>query len=96
MEAVKKGMQHNLLLESGIQMHSANYWRVWNRYPYRFSQKLLVQSHSTQYSRGTSCFSFVFITAIRILMWSLEMPSLCLWRVILEAIAFSLIPISKS
>ncbi|KAM7453618.1 hypothetical protein BLSTO_05633 [Blastocystis sp. subtype 1] len=96
METVKKGMQHNLLLESGIQMHSINYWRVWNRYPCCFAQKLLVQSHSTQSSRGTSFFSFVFITGVRILIWSLEMPSLCLWRVILEATAFSPIPISNS
>ena len=41
-------------------------------------------------------FSFVFITTVRTLIWSLEIPSLCLWSVILEATAFSLIPISES
>ncbi|KAM7453760.1 hypothetical protein BLSTO_05488 [Blastocystis sp. subtype 1] len=96
MEAVKKGMQHNLLLETGIQMHSTNYWREMNRYPSRFVQKLLVQFHSTQSSRGTSFFSFIFITGVRTLMWSLEMPSLCLWSVIPEATAFSPILISES
>ena len=79
-----------------FRMHSTNYWRVWNRYPCRFAQKLLVQSHSTQCNRGASLFSFLFITAVIILIWSLEMPSLCLWRVILEATAFSPIPISES
>ena len=107
MEAVKNGMQHNLLLESGIQfvlcfpfhhfrMHSINYWRGMNRYPCYFVQKLLVQSHSTQSSRGALFLSFVFITAVRILMWSLEMPSLCLWSVIRKTTAFSPIPISES
>ncbi|KAM7453675.1 hypothetical protein BLSTO_05576 [Blastocystis sp. subtype 1] len=96
MEIVKKGMQHYLLLESGIQMHSINYWREVNRYPCRFAQKLFVQSHSAQCNRGTSFFSFIFITTVRILIWSLEMPSLCLWSVILETTAFSPISISIS
>ena len=79
-----------------FRMHSTSYWREMNRCPCRFSQKLLVQFHSTQCNRGTSFSFFVFITAIRILIWSLEMPSLCLWRVILEATTFSPIPISNS
>ena len=79
-----------------FRMHSINYWREVNRYPCRFSQKLFVQFHSAQSSRGASFLSFVFITAIRILIWSLEMPSLRLWRVILEATTFSSISISES
>ena len=51
-----------------FRMHSINYWRELNRFPCRFAQKLLVQFHSTQSSRGTSCFSFPFITAIRMLI----------------------------
>ena len=51
-----------------FRMHSTSYWREMNRCPCRFSQKLLVQSHSTQSNRGTSLFSFVFITAIRVLI----------------------------
>ena len=86
----------SLFLFHHFRMHSINYRKEMYGFSYRFSQKLLVQSHSTQSSRGTSFFSFVFTTTIRVLMWSLEMPSLCLWCVILEAIAFSPIPISES
>ena len=59
-----------------FRMHSINYWRGMNRFPCRFAQKLLVQFHSTQSIRGPSFFSFLFITRVRILIWSLEMPSL--------------------
>ena len=80
MEAVKKGMQYNLLLDSGIQfvpcspftvlecIPSTSYWREMNRYPCRFTQWLLVQFHSTQSNRGASCFLFVFITGVRTLI----------------------------
>ena len=86
MEAVKNGMQHNLLFESGIQFVHCSSFTVLEcilsvigevyRCLYRFAQKLLVQSHSAQSSKGASFFSFVFITGVRILIWSLEMPSL--------------------
>ena len=86
MEAVKNGMQHNLLLERGIQFAPCSPFTVlecillttgeMNRFPCRFAQQLLVQSHSMQSSRGTSFLSFLFIIAVRISIWSLEMPSL--------------------